>query len=136
MAKYFTMAEMCDSTTAKKNNIKNEPSESQKRNLQYLMDNVLDKVRELWKAPITVSSGFRCPELNKLVKGSPTSQHMRGEAADISAGSPALNKRLFDYITRNNIPYDQCIDEYGYRWIHISCKFDQVGNRHKAFHLG
>ena len=88
--KYFTIAELCKSTTA-------------------LVNNVLDPLREWYGKPITVNSGFRCPALNKAVKGSATSQHMTGQAADIDTGDRQQNKLLFDYIQKN-LPFDQLID--------------------------
>ena len=70
---------------------------------------MLDPLREWYGKPITVNSGYRCPELNVAVKGSKTSQHMKGEAADIDTGDRQQNKLLFEYI-RKNLPYDQLID--------------------------
>ena len=52
-------------------------------NLQALVDNVLDPLRERYGKPIKVNSGFRCLVHNKTVGGVPNSQHMKGEAADI-----------------------------------------------------
>ena len=51
--------------------------------------------------------------------GAKTSQHMRGEAADITAGSKTENKKLFELI-RDNLPFDQLIDESNYSWMHVS----------------
>ena len=81
---------------------------------------MLDPLREAWGGPIRVNSGYRCPELNKLVGGTPGSQHQRGEAADITVGSPARNRRLLALIKRLDLPVDQCIDEKECRWIHVS----------------
>jgi hypothetical protein len=74
-----------------------------------------------------VNSGYRCPELNRMVGGTPTSQHQRGEAADITVGSRAANRRLLALIKRLDLPVDQCIDEKGCRWIHVSHR--ATGNR-------
>ena len=68
---------------------------------------------------ITVNSGYRCSKLNAAVGGAKTSQHMRGEAADITAGSKTENKKLFELI-RDNLPFDQLIDESNYSWVHVS----------------
>ena len=83
---------------------------------------------EYWRtfqlvSTITVNSGYRCPELNAAVKGSKTSQHMKGEAADIDTGDRQQNKLLFEYI-RKNLPYDQLIDESNFAWVHVSYRAD------------
>ena len=96
------------------------------------MWNVLDPIRRMWGRPIIVNSGYRCPKLNAAVGGSATSQHMKGEAADITAGDPTKNKELFDMIERSAIPFDQLIDEKGYRWIHVSYR---PNGRRNVLHL-
>lgn len=84
-----------------------------------------------------VNSGYRSPALNRAVGGVATSQHVKGEAADITAGSTTANKRLFDKIMElqkeGKIAFDQLIDESHYRWIHISYRAD--GNRYQVLHL-
>ena len=52
-----------------------------------LVFKVLQPIRDIWGKPMTVGSGYRCPELNRMVGGVPTSQHQKGEAADISLGN-------------------------------------------------
>lgn len=133
MAQYFDMDELTRSDTANRRGIKNVPNEEQKRSLQRLMDDCLDPIRRLWGKPIIVNSGFRCPELNRAVGGSATSQHMKGEAADITTGSISGNKELFEHIAYSGIPFDQLIDEKGYKWIHVSYK--ETGNRKNVLHL-
>ncbi len=130
--KHFTMNEMTRSSTAKRYGIDNTPTEEQKACLKALVEKVLDPLREAWGAPIIVDSGYRCPRLNKIVKGSSTSQHLLGQAADIHTvkDTPAENKKLFQLIQKFNLPYDQLIDEYGYNWIHIS-----YGPRHRRIIL-
>ena len=118
--KYFTIKELTRSMTATRYGIDNTPPASAVKALQDLVDNVLDPLREAWGGPIRVNSGYRCPELNKLVGGTPTSQHQRGEAADITVGSRSANRSLLALIKRLNLPVDQCIDEKGCRWIHVS----------------
>ena len=113
--KYFTIAELCKSTTADRLGINNRCRQEHVTALTALVDNVLDPLRTWWGKPITVNSGYRCPELNAAVKGSKTSQHMVGEAADIDTGDRQQNKLLFEYI-RKNLPYDQLIDESNFAW--------------------
>ncbi len=118
--KHFTIHELTRSDTARRLHINNTPPASAVRALHELVDQVLDPLREAWGGPIRVNSGYRCPELNRLVGGTPTSQHQRGEAADITVGSRSANRRLLALIKRLDLPVDQCIDEKGCRWIHVS----------------
>lgn len=117
---YFTISELCHSTTAVARGISNVPDADVEANLCLLIENVLDPVRELYGGPIRVNSGYRCLELNTVLKGAKNSQHMTGQAADITTGKVGANKVLFDLIRTSNIPYDQLIDESDYSWIHIS----------------
>ena len=117
--KYFTMKELTKSSTADKLGIDNTPTPEASVSLSNLVTHVLDPLREMYGKPITVNSGYRCPKLNAAVGGAKTSQHMRGEAADITAGSKTENKKLFELI-RDNLPFDQLIDESNYSWVHVS----------------
>lgn len=118
--KYFTIQELTRSATARRLCIDNMPPASAVTALRELVDKVLDPLREAWGGPIRVNSGYRCPELNKVVGGTPSSQHQRGEAADITVGSRSGNRRLLALIKRLDLPVDQCIDEKGCSWIHVS----------------
>ena len=110
MGKYFTIDELCRSNTADKMGIRNVPSADIKERLEVLINELLDPVREAWGKPIKVNSGYRCPKLNKAVGGVANSQHMKGEAADLNAGSKWENEALFELI-RKNYEFDQLIDE-------------------------
>ena len=99
------------------------------------MEKCLDPIREAWGNPIAVNSGYRSLALNVAVGGSPSSQHLTGEAADITTGSIGGNKRLFDLIQEIGVDFDQLIDENGYQWIHISCRYNGKGNRKQVLHL-
>ena len=81
--KHFTISELLHSATALKHKLWNGAPKEAEENLRALVDEVLDPLREAYGKPIRVTSGYRCPRLNNLVGGSPNSQHMRGEAADI-----------------------------------------------------
>lgn len=118
--KYFSIEELCKSTTADQYKIKNNPTKEVAENLTALVENILDPLREAWGKSITVNSGYRCPELNTRVKGSKTSQHCNGQAADLSVGSKSENKKLFELIQKLNLPFDQLIDEYNFSWVHVS----------------
>ena len=131
MGKYFTIDELCKSDTAKKKGINNTPTAEIKQKLEVLIAELLDPVREAWGKPIRVNSGYRCPKLNKAVGGVSNSQHMKGEAADLNAGSVSLNKQLFELI-RTRYEYDQLIDEANYAWVHVSYV---RRNRKQVLHL-
>ena len=126
--KYFSIKELTKSATAARKGIKNDPSIEECKSLTALIDKVLDPLREAYGKPIIVSSGYRCPKLNAAVGGSASSQHVKGEAADIRsvADTPEENKKLFDLIVKLGLPYDQLINEYNYDWVHVS-----FGPRHR-----
>lgn len=132
--KYFSMTELTKSATANRRGIDNTPSEEIRHNLTLLVERILDPLREAWGAPIIVTSGYRCPKLNKAVGGAKTSQHMYGQAADIRTVSDtaADNRRLFNLIQELKLPYDQLIDEYGYNWVHVSYG---ARNRRQILHI-
>lgn len=126
--KYFTLQELTESATAKRLKIDNRPSIEAEQALIYLVETVLDPARRLFGNPIKVNSGYRSPALNKAVKGSPGSQHMKGEAADITCSD---NSRLFEIL--KSLPFDQLIWEQGGKWIHVSVK--RTGNRKQILDL-
>lgn len=135
MSKHFDLWEMTRSTIAQRQRIENNPTHDDIRRMHYLMEKCLDPIREAWGNPIVVNSGYRSHALNVAVGGSPTSQHLTGEAADITTGSVAGNRQLFDIIQSIGVSFDQLIDEDNYRWIHISCRYNGEGNRKQVLHL-
>ena len=118
--KYFTIQELCKSSTAASRKIDNTPNTIVINNLQLLVEHILDPLRERYGKPIYVNSGYRSPALNKAINGAKTSQHMKGLAADITAGSATNNKILFELVQELKLPFDQLIDEKNFRWIHVS----------------
>lgn len=128
--KYFTLKELTKTATG----LPNTPDMEAINNLEYLVEKILDPVRELWGAPITVNSGYRSVQVNRAVGGVANSQHLRGEAADITAGSPSKNGKLFGMIVNGGYNFDQLIDEKNCTWIHVSVK--RTGyNRRQVLHL-
>lgn len=119
--KYFSIAELCKSDTAARLGISNNPTKEIEASLVSLIDNCLDKIRENYGKPIKVSSGYRCPRLNQAVGGSKTSQHMRGEAADLVPMKGGKYEDLFLACIAFG-GFDQLIIEQsgGSRWIHVS----------------
>ena len=91
-------------------------------NIEALVDNVLDPARQAFGGPVTVNNGYRCEKHNTEVGGVANSQHMRGEAADITCSD---NHRLAEIIEQNG-RYDQLIRYMGpggkIRFIHVSWK--------------
>lgn len=125
--KYFTIEELCRSETADAKGIDNRPSAVARENLEALVFNVLDPLREKFGKPIIVNSGYRSTLLNNILGGARSSQHTRGEAADITAEDANENFELFEMI-RTTLPFDQLIWEKGTRtypaWIHVSFKME------------
>lgn len=128
--KYFTLRELTASATASRLGIDNTPSPQAVNNLNALVTHLLDPLREKFGRPIYVNSGYRCPELNKAVGGSLTSQHLTGEAADITAGNKRENHRLYELLQSLKLPVDQAINECDYSWIHVS-----YGPRHRRMYF-
>ena len=131
--KYFTVAEFVRSETADRLAIDNRLPKELLPNVQALISNVLDPLREAYGKPITINSGYRSPALNKAVKGSATSDHMKGGAADITGGSLKENKRLFYLIQELGLPFKQLIDEKNFAWVHVS--YQQGANRKQILAL-
>lgn len=120
---YFTIDELSASTEARKMGIDNTPTPEAVDKLTALVEAVLDPLRSHYGHPIHVSSGYRCPRLNKAVGGEKTSQHMKGEAADIYVTNAKDKAMLFSLIYYL-LPFDQLIWERGTdeapAWIHVS----------------
>lgn len=135
MSRYFSLWEMTRSDTAERRGISNAPSHDTLPKIHYLMEECLDPIREAWGKPIGVNSGYRCMLLNVAVGGASNSQHLTGEAADITTGSVEGNKRLFEIIQEIGVDFDQLIDESNYRWLHVSCRYLGKGNRKQILHL-
>lgn len=130
--KHFTIDELTHSDTAVALDIDNTPTRAVAERLTELVEFVLDPLREAYGKPIYVNSGYRSHRLNIEVGGVRNSQHLSGEAADITSGTAEGNKWLFNYI-RAYLPFDQLIDEQGYSWIHVS--FAGYGsNRQQILH--
>lgn len=120
--KYFSMVEMYQSATARFLHLNNEPQGEVVENIKALVRHVLDPARELLGRPIRVNSGYRSPQLNRILGGVGNSQHIKGEAADLYAGSPMMNKKLYEILL--SLPFDQLIwergNDEGPEWVHVS----------------
>lgn len=127
ISKYLTLEEAIKSPTALRLGISNMPDEDQLINMEYVANEIFDRVREVVGGPLYVSSFFRSKELNDAVPGSSaTSQHMKGQAIDIDCDvfGNGTNKDVFDFI-RLTLEFDQVINEYPDKlgnpsWVHVS----------------
>jgi hypothetical protein len=117
---HFTGAEL--TTTSQP--IANEPSDAEWAALGRLVALILDPLREALGRPVRVTSGFRSPAVNRAVGGASTSQHLRGEAADIKVDGLTTTE-VARTIHRLRLPVDQCIVERGDGgWVHVSTRLD------------
>lgn len=120
LGEFFTLDEFVKTRTG----IENIPTTEAIEKLKALVHNVLDPLRKAVGRPITVTSGYRSPAVNADTEGSSnTSQHMKGEAADIVIAG-MTNQQIIDLVRRLRLPYDQMIDEKrgSSLWVHISHK--------------
>jgi len=139
ISQHLTYEEVYKSQTAIRNSIDNTPNEEQLNNIKLLAEKVFEPLRQLVSnargkdSPLFISSCFRCEALNKLVGGSPTSQHCKGQAVDIDMDGrfPDFdNAKLFNLV-KEQIDFDQLIWEFGTDqnpdWVHVS--YNANGNR-------
>ena len=126
ITKHFTLAELTKTSTG----ITNEPNRQEVGALISLCGKVLQPARNMYGAAIQVNSGYRSQAVNKAVGGVRNSQHQLGMAADITVHSREGNKKLFEII-RDNLSFDQLINEKDFSWIHVSYKSEEE-NRKQA----
>lgn len=133
LSEHFNLEEFVDSPTAIRLNINNTPHQTEINNICALVEKVLEPARRKYGSPIIVNSGYRCEALNKAVGGANKSQHLTGQAADITTGSREKNKILFNII-RYYFCFDQLINESNFAWVHVS--FNLYGkNRMQVLNL-
>ena len=135
ISEHLDLSELIRSESAKRRGISNMPTEAHIANLKLLAEKVFEPIRNNFRCPIHISSGYRSAELNKAVGGATTSQHSSGEAIDIDMdGSPngVTNKMVFDYI-KKYLEFDQLIWEFGSAenpdWVHVS--YESTGKQRK-----
>ena len=127
----FSLLELTKSQTAERKGIDNTPSTEHQENLKKLCENVLQPIRDHFEQVVSVSSGYRSPELCTAIGSKITSQHAKGQAADFEIFGVS-NKALADYID-SELHYDQLILEYWNEsdpnsgWVH--CSFSEGNNR-------
>ena len=132
LSKNFTLAEYIKSQTALRHHIDNTPSEEHQEAAKELFEHVVQPVRDRF-GPTVINSGYRGPELNERVGGSPSSQHCLGEAVDIECPGVA-NYDVAMWIAKNTT-FDQVILEFAQKgvpdagWVHVSYKANKDENR-------
>lgn len=117
LSRNFTLEEFCASETARIEHIDNSLTVEAAVNVARLVDNVIQKIRDHFKQPVIITSGYRCKKLNQFLGGAANSQHMKGEAADLKVKGYSIEE-VFQWC-KNNLIFDQLIQEKG-QWIHIS----------------
>lgn len=120
LSEHFTLEELTYSRTAVENGIANDPSPQENASLHYLADNLLEPLRQFYKKPIAILSGFRNKEVNRLVGGVATSQHVKGEAADCY--TPEGPAKLLELLQQSGLEFDQAILYRRRRFLHLSLK--------------
>jgi hypothetical protein len=123
---FFTWAEM--TTTAQRHD--NTPGAAEQAAIVALCAAILDPLRRKLGKPIRISSGYRSPAVNAAVGGAKTSQHMRGEAADLSVAGMSP-EAVVSAIVAAGLPFDQAIVEHvgGASWVHVSHALGRPGRR-------
>lgn len=133
--KYFTFRELLHSEVALRNDVDNLPPQREKAkvylNLQVLVDNLLDPIRERFTVPMIITSGYRCKKVNKLVGGVDNSQHMKGEAVDFWFPSFSKKETVAAFFEiAEEFDFDQLIYYKKRGIIHIS--YNRDNNRHQV----
>ena len=109
LSEHLDLSEVTRSDSAKRKGISNEPTAEHLENFKKLAENIFEPIRNHFKVPIHLSSGYRSAALNKAIGGASSSQHCTGEAIDIDMDGSAngvTNKMVFDYI-KANLNFDQ-----------------------------
>lgn len=135
LSEHLDLSEVTRSESAKRKGISNMPTEAHIANFKLLAEKIFEPIRNYFRCPIIISSGYRSKELNAAIGGSATSQHCSGEAIDIDMdGTPngVTNRMVFDYI-KDNLSFDQLIYEFGDSnnpdWVHVS--YESTGEQRK-----
>lgn len=116
------MEEFTRSETAERLGISNIPGNREQLAIVHLCTKLLQQLRDIYGGPIRINSGYRCPELNKAVGGVATSQHGKGEAADLSIDGKA--RELLELIEEHHLPFDQAILYRKQNFLHVSLKME------------
>lgn len=119
ISKHITYKEATFSATATRLKLSNDPTEQHLKAMKLVAEKCFEPLREWYGKPLRINSFYRGNALNKAVKGSKTSQHCKGEAIDIDAGSIDENEKIYNWI-KENLDFTQLINEYNFSWVHVS----------------
>jgi len=126
LSENLSLDEVIKSNTAIRRGIDNTPSEEHLENLKYVAEKVFQPIREHFGVPIYISSGYRSPELNEAIGGSPRSFHSHGMALDLDQdgrNKGVSNSDVF-YFIKDNLPFTELIWEFGDEnnpnWVHVA----------------
>ena len=122
LSEHLDLAEVTRSTDAKRRGISNEPTAEHIENFKIIAEKIFEPIRKHFGVPIFISSGYRSSALNKAIGGASSSQHLLGQALDLDMDGTSggvTNKMVFEYI-KNNLDFDQLINEFNYSWVHVS----------------
>lgn len=114
---HFSLEELTASQTAQRKGFDNTPDAAAVEALRRLCFNVLEPMRQLLGVPIFVNSGYRSAQVNRAVGGAAKSQHVKGEAADLSFKGLTVQE-AFARVKASEIIFDQMIEEG--TWLHVS----------------
>ncbi len=136
LSENFSLEELIRSSTARRIGLDNIPNDEHLKNLQVVVDEIAQPLRDHFGKPVRINSGYRSPALNAAIGGSKKSQHSKGEALDLEIDGVS-NLEVADWIT-DNCDYDQVILEFynpaegpNSGWVHASCKANLSENRER-----
>ena len=124
ISKHISYKESVNSNYAKQYGIDNKPKAEHIKNMELIAEKLFEPLREWVEAPIKINSMFRSEDLNRGIKGAPNSQHLTGNAIDLTSMGGKSNLEMFHYI-KDNLDFDQLIWEFGVenpQWLHVSYK--------------
>lgn len=134
LSENFTLTEFTKSQTGLRLGIDNDPQGEHLENLRHLVNEIIQPVRSHYGRVMTINSGYRSPALNQAIGGAGTSQHCRGEAADIEIpGVPNYDLALY---IQQHCEFDQLILEFytpgiaDSGWVHVSLRRDGKNRKH------
>ena len=124
ISKHISYKEGVYSRTATRRGIDNIPNDEQLANMELVAKEVFEPLRAYVNGPIKINSFFRCPELNKAIGGSKTSQHCKGQAMDIDDTFGRMTNAEMYHFIKEHLDFDQMIWEFGDDdnpdWVHVS----------------
>ena len=133
LSENLDLSEVIRSESAKRHGINNQPTPEHIENFKLLAEKIFQPIRDHFKVPIRISSGYRSKELNAKIGGSKTSDHCFGYAIDIdNDGTSITNNEIF-YFIKDNLKWKQLIFEFPVNgqasWIHISYQANNLKNQ-------